>query len=169
MADKVQQNLDALARQFPVGVGSTARVPHARVYNDAAISVNDSTPTALTFNTERYDNGTPTEQHSTSSNTGRLTCQVPGLYSIGASVNFASNTTGQRYVALRVDGSTTIALEQVPVAAGSTVTALCPSADYRLTVGQYVEVVVFQSSGGALNVETNGAYSPEFYWHWVSV
>lgn len=165
LAEKVQLNFDALAKQFPVDTTNQSRVPSCRVYNDAALSINDSTATALTFNSERYDNGTSTEQHSTSSDTGRLTCRVPGLYSIGAAVNFASNSTGQRYVALRANGTTTIALDQRP--ASTTVAACTPFAQWRLAVGDYVDVVVFQSSGGALNVESNSGYSPELFWHWV--
>lgn len=52
-------------------------------------------------------------------------------------------------------------VEHAPSAAA--VTAQNPGTDYRLTAGDYVEVIVFQSSGGALNVEAATNYSPEFW------
>lgn len=157
-----------MARQFPIGGSNTKQVPQARVYNNAALTIGTGSATALTFNSERYDTGTSSEQHSTSSNTGRLTCRVDGLYEIGVSLNWDASGTGGRVVAIRLDGSTTIAEDGKPALAGGLGTAFSFSTQYRLTAGQYVDVVVLQDSGGNLNVLSEGSKSPEFYWHWVS-
>lgn len=168
LADRSQQNFEALANQFPVGGSNTKQVPQARVYNNAALTIATATPTALTFNSERYDTGTSSEQHSTSSNTGRLTCRVDGLYDMGVVLNFDANTTGERLVAIWVDGSTTIAEDGKLAVTGGYGTAFAVGTQYRLTAGQYVEVVVTQTSGGNLSVLSEGSKSPEFFWHWVS-
>lgn len=140
--------------------------PACRVYNNAAISHTTSgTPQALTFNSERYDVG---GSHSTSSNTGRLT--VPsgggGVYYIFASIEFASNATGYRQVDIRLNGTSAI-LSQMTPAINGTVTRLNVGGHYQLSAGDYVEVVVNQTSGGALNVQSSSPLSPEFGWAWV--
>lgn len=167
--EALQRNLDRIDGVFPIeaGAGTLQKSPQARVYNNAAISVADATPTALTFNTERYDFG-PAEQHSTSTNTGRLTCVRSGLYAAGVVLNFGANATGSRVVAIRLNGSTPIAEDGKPALAGGYGTAFAISTDYRLSTGDYLDVTVFQNSGGALNVLAEGNKSPEFYWHWVS-
>jgi hypothetical protein len=132
--------------------------PSARVYNDAAISINNDTITALTFNSERWDTDTI---HNTSTNTNRLTCQTAGLYLIHGHVRFASNNTGYRIAGIRLNGSTQIANQKTGATQGTT-TVLSVSTVYLLTASDYVELVAYQDSGGALNVEAGGNLSPEF-------
>jgi hypothetical protein len=134
----------------------------ARVYNSAAISVNNATATALTFNSERYDTDSI---HSTSANTSRLTCTRAGKYVIVGHVAFASNATGLRTVSIRLNGSATIIAAQnaVPISGDETIFSIATI--YDLAVGDYVELYAYQSSGGALNVTAPGPYSPEFAMH----
>lgn len=133
-------------------------VPRARVYNSAALSIPNGLVTALTFNSERYDTD---NIHSTSSNTSRLTATTAGTYLIIANVSFASNTTGERVCRIRLNGTTTIGnVAAAPVTGDSTTQSV--STQYALAAGDYVEVEAFQTSGGALNVEANANYSPEF-------
>lgn len=146
---------------------SAAMRPHCRVYNNADLTIPTGVATALTFNSERWDKGTLTEQHSITSNTSRLTCQVPGLYSIGANVRFQHSGTGMRAVALRVNN---VAIADVADDAGTiTQHEINVNADYRLAVGDYAEVVVYHTAGGDLKVEVGANWSPEFWWHGVSV
>ena len=139
--------------------------PTCRVYNSANISITTSgTAQALTFDSERFDVG---GCHSTSVNTGRIT--VPsgagGKWQIGGSVEFASNSTGYRQVYIRLNGTT--AIGNVAVSANATAaTQLNVTALWALSAGDYVELVVVQTSGGALNVTTNSAWSPEFWAEW---
>lgn len=150
----VLRNFDNLAQAV------NPPVPQARVFNSANISVANNTLTALTFDSERFDNG---GLHSTSANTSRLTAPVTGLYSIGADVRFAANATGVRQAQLRVNGATTIASVTYPVAAAASASDLLLDAPWQLTAADYVEVMVFQDSGGALNVTAASALSPEFW------
>lgn len=149
----LRRNTDATSRRLnPI-------LPQARVFNDANISVANNTVAALTFNSERYDSG---DLHSTSVNTGRLTAPITGLYAVGACVSFASNATGIREVELRVNGTTVIAIDDRPANTGA-VTVISIDTQYRLAATDYVEVLAFQNSGGALNVLVSASYSPEFW------
>lgn len=133
----------------------------ARVYNSANISIGNNSVTALTFNSERYDSDA---YHDTGSNTGRLT--VPsgksGKHRIAATVIFAANATGVRAVHLRVNGTTFIAQQASLSLGGSIEAALTVMTDYDLSATDYVEVTVYQNSGGNLNVQASGNQSPEF-------
>lgn len=165
---QVEENFRALQTSPQLSQAIWQQAPQARAYNSANISVTTATWTALTFDSERYDLGAASEQHSTSTNTGRLTCRRAGLYSIGATVIFDVNTTGTRLARLRLNGSTLIAEPSAVASTAGLGTGLVFSTDYRLTVGDYVDVAVYQDSGGNLNVLASGNESPEFYWHWVS-
>jgi hypothetical protein len=140
-------------------VGQQAPAVHA--YNSAAISISNNSETVLTLNSTRYDQGTATAQHSTSTNTSRLTCQQAGLYHIYASIAFDGNATGVRYAYLRLNGSTVIGNVDVP-GRSDAYGMIQPEAHWQLSVGDYVEVVVYQNSGGSLNVNAAANYGAEF-------
>jgi hypothetical protein len=139
--------------------GSSITSAAARAYNNAAISISHSTVTALTFNSERFDTNS---LHDTGSNTSRLTAPVTGVYMISGSVQFASNATGIRAAFIRLNGSTNIATQILPVASSTDIFTFGVQTIYQLTAGDYVELTVFQNSGGSLNVNSDGNRSPEF-------
>ena len=131
----------------------------ARVYNSAAIATADSVLTTLTFDTERYDTDSI---HDLATNTGRLTCKTAGKYLITTIAEFAFNATGRRQVYIKLNGTTYIGaliIDPCQVVAGTTMTATCI---YDLAVNDYVECQVYQTSGGALNINASGNTSPEF-------
>lgn len=139
-----------------------ANPPGARVYNSVAISIATGTSTVLTFDSERYDNDAI---HDTVTNSGRLTCKTAGRYSITGHVDWAANGTGHRVCSIRLNGTTNIASDGKPASAASTRHAV--PALYSLAVNDYVELLVFQDTGGALNVNATAAMSPEFAMQWV--
>lgn len=132
--------------------------PAARVYHSANQSIANTTFTTLAFNSERYDND---GEHDNTTNNSRLTCKTAGKYRITANVQFASNATGYREVFFLVNGTTAIA-DIIQDANASFATTMSLSTTYELAVNDYVEVRVYQNSGGALNVSAVGNYSPEF-------
>ena len=146
-------------RQGGFSVNLTGAGIAARVHNSGNVAIANNTNTALTFDSERFDTDSI---HSTSSNTGRLTATVAGKYFITALVRWAANVTGRRTVFLRLNGSTDIAHIAADAATGGVNTIQEVSCLYELAKGDYVEVVVNQNSGGALNVEAASNYSPEF-------
>lgn len=146
---------------------SSGGAPMARVYNSTNFSVATATLTAVTFDSERYDIGSC---HSTSSNTSRLT--VPsgagGVYAIGGCVQFAANATGTRSLSIRLNGTTTIGVNSV-VSLSANAFAIPVLCEYRLSAADYVELCIYQTSGGNLNAEAASNYSPEFWFRWVGI
>ena len=139
-------------------------IPAARVYNSANISIPNATLTALTFNSERFDNDSI---HSTASNTSRLTATTAGVYSISGNFTMAPLGSGVGLIGVRLNGSLIIAYQRF---AGITATNLIQAIQttYKLDVGDYVELIAHQDSGSALNVIAASNYSPEFSMHKVS-
>lgn len=157
-----EANWDALASDL-YNLGGTTGHIGARAYNSAALSIPNATDTVLTFNGERYDTDPNGEIHSTASNTSRLTCRTAGKYLVAASVAFAANATGSRFLRLLVNGSIYIAIVSSHGNSAALDTLLIAAAFYDLAAGDYVEADVHQTSGGALNVNSAAghAYTPE--------
>ncbi len=139
----------------PLGVPYTEG---ARVYNDANVTISHATDTALPFNSERRDTD---NIHDTGLNTSRLTCKTAGVYTITGSIAFVANATSYRQISIDLNGGTRIAgtnwLGNNLVLNIKEITT-----DYELAVDDYVELIVRQNSGGNLNVNVVGNYSPEF-------
>lgn len=151
----VEADLDALSNDLTF----LHEAPSCRVYNSGAISVANNTLVALTFDSERFDTDT---NHSTVTNTGRITFTTAGKYLVGAHVKFATNATGRRLLRLRLNGSTILAdVEIQAVTVASTATKLHVSTLYNFAAADYVEVCVFQDSGSSLDVQVEGNTSPE--------
>jgi hypothetical protein len=159
--DRVQQNFDRIALQFPVGIQHDTRKPHVSAYHDTTQSLNNSTLTPLVFNSEHYDSNA---MHDLSTNNGRIKFPRFGAYHVGCYVGFAANSTGYRIVRIRLNGSTTLAQASLPTVNGDTC-AVPLSRDYRFSEGDYVEVIAFQNSGGSLNVLAGAETA--FWSHWV--
>lgn len=136
--------------------GGSEIIPAVRVYNDADISISNNTNTILTFNTERWDNDSI---HDTTTNTSRLTCKTAGIYHIYGNIRWGANQTGYRIIAINVN-TTRVAAERKRDTATHTYQSI--STDYVLAVDDYVELEVYQDSGGALTVVSEGNFSPEF-------
>lgn len=145
------------------GVANWAAQPACRVYNSTNISIPGVNITVLTFDSERYDTG---GLHSTSSNTSRLTCVVPGKYRIFGHCEYTQNGTGIRGLHIYVNGSLSIA--ETYVSAISTAhQGMTATTEYALAAGDYVELVAYQSSGGNLDVRAVGNHTPEFGMSWI--
>ena len=128
----------------------------ARVYNSSGQTIGNASWTALTFNSERFDNA---GLHSTSSNTSRLVAPVAGDYVITGVVRWNNNDTGLRGIAVRLNGTTFISESLVYT---SSVHTSNTAGIYHLAENDYVELMVYQSSGGNLNTIVSGNISPEF-------
>lgn len=130
----------------------------ARVYNSAAISFASGADTPLTFGSERWDTD---NIHSTTVNTNRLTATTAGKYLIAGHVQFANNSTGFRFIYIRLNGSTTIA---ATTSGSSPVNNMYLSiaVHYNLAATDYVELLAFQNSGVALDINATANLSPEF-------
>lgn len=134
-------------------------VPAARVYHNVAQSIPTAVGTLLAFNSERFDTDAI---HDVTTNNSRLTCKTAGKYLIFANVEFAANATGVRYINIALNGATVIG-SQTSLSSDVTIPArINASVIYDLAVNDYIEVNVYQDSGGALNVTSAANFSPEF-------
>lgn len=135
--------------------------PACRAYNNAAISLANGVTTAITLNSERYDNAAV---HSTSSNTSRFTVPTGagGKYMFMGNVAFAANGTGVRAINGRLNGTTTLSENSyAPAAASIFDTEISFCTVYALSAADYVEMTAFQTSGGALNATLQSNSAPE--------
>jgi hypothetical protein len=137
-----------------LGIDSTQFIdsptqPRARAYHGATQSINDSTVTVLSMNSEDYDVGTC---HDTVTNNSRLTVPTggDGLYLVIAKASFAANATGQRNIRIRKNGGD-VGTQVVGTPAAAIATNLSVSLIDVAAAGDYYEAAVFQSSTGALN------------------
>lgn len=148
--------------------GSGNGKPMCRVYYLSNSSIATATFTAISFLSERYDVG---GCHSTASNQSRLTVPTggDGVYHIGGNATFAANATGIRELRIRLNGSTYIAVQSDTTVSASGDHSMNVSCEYKLVAADYVELVVYQTSGGLLNVNASTNYSPEFWWSWQGV
>jgi hypothetical protein len=94
--------------------------------------------------------------HSNVTNNSRYTAQVAGTALVSAVGGFAANGTGARGVAVYKNGSAVEGKTQAVVPAVSTVVTLVPlTCQVPVVAGDYLEVFVYQSSGGALNTSAS--------------
>ena len=119
----------------------------ASVYNSATQNIPNITFTPMAFDTEVYDTD---GIHDTVTNNTRLTCQTAGKYVMTGSVDASSNATGTRGIGIRLNGASIYGLTIVPASTGSGGRYLATVAILDLAATDYVELVAYQSSGGAL-------------------
>ena len=124
-----------------VGNGSTSQ------------TINNATLTAVTWASESWDTDS---FHSTSTNTSRIT--IPsgkaGKYEIQIAIGWNANTSGERVVKLYLNGASKEVTASAP-ASGTTSNILVTT--YDLAVGDYIEVYLYQNSGGARSIQFDDA------------
>jgi hypothetical protein len=128
-----------------------------QAYNNTTQSINNSSSTEVTFNSENFDTD---GFHSTSSNTGRMT--IPsgkaGKYLVIGYINFNLNATGYRQAEILKNGSQIISGYYVNRSVGSAAeTQVNPVAVVDCAVGDYITMNAFQDSGGSLTIGTYGS------------
>ncbi len=137
--------------------------PRCSVYQTATTSCGNGSATVILFDTEAYDTDT---MHSTSSNTGRITATTTGLYTVYGQVCMASNATGTRTLSLLKNGATTLANARLQSVI-ATNAYIDLEIDVQMTAGDYVELTMTQTSGGAL-ATVAGAGNTWFQARWVA-
>lgn len=126
----------------------------AQMRQTVAQSISTSSGTAVTFGAEDVDTA---GGHSTSSNTSRYVAQVAGWYQVSGAVSFASNGTGRRGSWLAVNGSNVNGSEAI-VHTSTTNVISVPGRTMlvQLGIGDYVELLAWQDSGGSINTAVSG-------------
>jgi hypothetical protein len=119
----------------------------------AAQSVSNATWTAITWNQENYDTDA---FHDNSSNNTRITIPAGngGKYLIASSLFNPSNSSGARLIRFQKNGSPLYYGTWMNAVNGHS-TSIVASQVFDLAVSDYIEVDLFQDSGGALNVNSS--------------
>lgn len=136
------------------GVVFCATPPSCRANRTTIQSIADLTSTAVSFTAA--DSWDTDSFHSTATNPSRLTVPsgLGGKYLIVATVSWANNSTGWRDLSIRANGSSGLATERVGTGAANPYPISTMSTVEQLAAGTYVEVVVWQNSGAALDVSS---------------
>jgi hypothetical protein len=128
--------------------------PLAILTKNGVQSVTSGSYVALTWPTEQVDRD---GGHSTSTNTNRYTAQTAGYYLLNEWNEWGlTSTSGYRRIGFRINGVTITAQEartSTPSMAMSHLSGLA-----FLSVNDYVEVMVDQNSGSALDVASNARW-----------
>lgn len=139
--------------------------PACKVYRTSTTTITSGSFQAVPFTAEVYD---PAGMHSNVSNTSRITISDLGVYYVKGNVRFSGNTSGNRVLRIRANGTTNLAECSSPTSidsghpAGVEVSTL---AVFRST--GYLELMAFQDSGSTLNTTTNGESAPSFEAVWM--
>jgi hypothetical protein len=128
-------------------------VPAAQVSSAGGQKVPSGQLVALGFDQERYDSDTI---HDATQGPTRLTCKTAGRYAVSASVEFAANAKGSRQVIVRRNGREQVAAMRVPAVQGETTQITFTAPPVELQAGDYLELMVRQTSGQVLEVPAKG-------------
>ena len=91
-----------------------------------------------------------------------ITIQTTGVYLVAASVYFAANATGQRIINMMKSPTTAsdlaaaFAQSWFPVASATNPSTLSASGLVSCVAGDTIKIVVYQTSGGPLNIADTG-------------
>jgi hypothetical protein len=144
--------------QFGWTEPAAATSASVRLRNSANQSIPTSSTTTLSFDTEDFD----TDSMHAGSNPSRITATTAGKYLVIGQVSFASNAAGNRTVQIVKNSGLTLQSRVVQPACASANTSLETRALVEMAAGDYVQLQVIQSSGGALNAVAAASYAPVF-------
>lgn len=125
---------------------------NVRVVLSAAEATADATEKAIPWDAETYDN---VDDNWAIGNATRLTAQRDGNYLIHFGGEWEEDATGYRQMSIKLNGATYLAVKQEDAADHYKFSV---STQYVLSATDYVEAVVYQTSGGALDI-INATYT----------
>ena len=131
----------------------------AKTQHSGNQTITTSTNTILNWDAEVYDTS---GFHDDVTNNTRLTVPANGKYLIGCTLTWASNSTGDRVLALRKNGTDLLVGDARP-ASSSNLSVQDVTIMEDLASGDYIEVRAFQSSGGDLVADTDEVFT----WFWI--
>lgn len=139
--------------QSQVANSASSSTNGTSVIKSAVQAITTGTWTAVTWDTETYDVG---GMHESVTNPSRITIQTAGVYVFSFGADWASNTTGERICGFAVNGTREFeSSPQTTIVDGRCMMAI--SFVRKLAATNYVEVLVYQTSGGNLNLNNTTA------------
>jgi len=148
-----------------------ARPPRAQLLQTVVQTLTTAVAAPITFTTEIIDTDyLGGSGHDNVTNPSRYTANFPGLYLLGGGAAFAANATGRRACWWQVNG---IAVNGSSVAGPAAIGGLETVVSAReievfLNVGDYVELMGYQESGGNLNTFSSTFNASSMSVLWVS-
>ena len=127
-----------------------------RVFSSANVATT-STPAAISFNSERFDNDT---MHSSSTDPTRITINTDGVYVIGGNVEWQGDS-GRLQVNIKLNGSDFVGGQYQLGLSGSVVTRMVVTTMYNCVAGDYFEL--FVASQNSVMINNTAFHSPEFW------
>lgn len=145
---------DAWSSNF-YNLGGTAGFIGCRASLSSAQSINNTSETVLQLAAEAFDSDPDGAMHDLVTLNSRIYCRTAGVHRAAGFAEFAANATGTRKALIRLNGSTIIGGDsRLACTEGGQSTYVNAAGDYLFAAGDYVELYVYQASGGALNVST---------------
>ena len=143
-------DVDAGGVNIDAGQFTSASQFGARAYQSAAQAIADVTLTGITLTSESFDRG---GCHDNAVNTTRMTVPAGGggLWFLTGQITYTAAAAGVRQAMFYLNGATPLARFRIPTAGAADNTMVQVTTVYPLVAGDYVELVAYQSSGGALN------------------
>ncbi len=139
--------------------------PLFQLTHSSGQTIANGTNTQLAMDTEIVDrdNG-----HSTSTNNSRYTSQTAGWYLLTGVCPWTTNANQKRELSLLYNGG--ITETHGSAMGGNAGGYVSPTTTGRLylAVGDYVELRVFQNSGGSLDTNAGADGGVRFEGHWIS-
>lgn len=144
-----------------IGAGASPTTSGARAYGTTQSIANNTLDTAELPTGERFDTD---DYHSLTVNDSRIT--IPsgkaGIYLITGCIEFATPAAAMNtYLSLRRNISEIASQSNQIVSGALHSVRLSVTTLYELEVGDYIEMVLAQNSGSALNLNGSNKYSPE--------
>lgn len=144
---------DAGNETGPLAAATSTLFVGAKAYHSTTQSIPNNTMTAASLDSEDYDSDTI---HDLVTNNSRFTVPAGkgGKWRFGSHVMFPANTTGVRVLQLRKNGTDTVRGSRLSEEGdtGTTHSLGHGGIDVELAAGDYIELMVFQNSGGALDI-----------------
>ena len=124
----------------------------AFAYRTTNQSINDSTFTAMSFDAEDFDTD---GLHEAVTNPSRITIALTGKYFVSTTTYWAVSAVGSRFLVVRKNA---VATDLLTAGMAGAVAGFPQNTNGILSLasGDYIEALVWQNSGGALNVTASG-------------
>lgn len=142
------------ATQAALDAKASLAVVGCKVTRGSAQTIANSTVTVVAFTSEEWDSD---GFHDNATNNSRMTVPAghSGKYTVSATVVFTANATGRRVVRLFKNGTTIVGrTDSNAVSVAGVITTLNVTAEVSMSPTDYIEVQVFQDSGGNLDLAT---------------
>ena len=147
-----------------VGVLAPSSSPNTvacRVFRSSAQSVPNASQQPIAFDTRDWEFSNHSPAMWVAGDPTHLTLYNPGLYLAFANVEFAANNTGERTAAIiNTTPNQLIGVTELPAVQGDSTDVIVASGPFLVTAQTSLQLLVYQTSGAALNVNSTRDYTP---------